>query len=238
MSKIAIIPARSGSKGLKDKNIRILNNKPLLSYSIEAAIKSGLFDEVMVSTDSERYSEIAKEYGARVPFLRSAENSEDNSNSFDVVREVLYKYLEKGKKFESICLLQPTSPLRLAKDIVGAYNLFYEREALAVTSVSEATHSPLWMNTLPEDGSMEDFRNREFDGINRQNLPRYYLINGAIYIRKIGYGNKIQIADTREFAYVMPRERSVDIDTELDFIVAEEYMRTINNRKEGINVLN
>lgn len=120
MRSIAIIPARSGSKGLPDKNIRPLNGKPLLAYSIEAALASGLFDTVHVSTDSERYADIARQYGADEPFLRSAETSSDTASSEDAIREVLRRYEEMGQRFDAFMLLQPTSPLRTADDIRAA----------------------------------------------------------------------------------------------------------------------
>ena len=158
MKNIAIIPARSGSKGLKDKNIKELNGKPLLAYSIEAAKKSKLFDEIMVSTDSEKYAEIAKQYNANVPFLRSATNSGDKAGSWDVIVEVLGKYQELGKTFDTVCLLQPTSPLRTAEDIINAYNLLEEKQADAITSVCEVDHSPLWTMTLDDSLSLAKFR--------------------------------------------------------------------------------
>ena len=121
MKNIAIIPARSGSKGLKDKNIRLLNGKPLLAYSVEAALESEQFDEVMVSTDSEKYAEIAKEWGANVPFLRSAELSSDTATSKDVILDVLKRYAESGQVFDTFSLLQPTSPLRTAENICRVF---------------------------------------------------------------------------------------------------------------------
>ena len=231
MTNIAIIPARSGSKGLKDKNIKELNGKPLLAYSIEAAKESKLFDEIMVSTDSSKYSEIARSFGANVPFLRSEENSSDKASSWDVVLEVLSKYFETSKKFDSVCLLQPTSPLRTANDIVEAYKLLEAKQADAVTSVCEVDHSPLWTMTLPPNLSLEEFKKRDSD-TPRQLLEKYYRLNGAIYIRKINYSNKgIQLIDTNEFAYIMPREHSVDIDTELDFVIAKAIMNKYSNKR-------
>ena len=179
MSNIAIIPARSGSKGLKNKNIKELNGKPLLAYSIEAAKESKLFDEIMVSTDSNKYAQIARSYGANVPFLRSETNSSDNASSWNVVLEVLQKYLETGIKFNSICLLQPTSPLRTAKDIIEAYKLLETKQADAITSVCEVDHSPLWTMTLPENLSLDEFKKRDSD-TPRQLLEKYYRLNGAI----------------------------------------------------------
>ncbi len=226
MNIIAIIPARSGSKGLKDKNIKELNGKPLLAYSIEAARESGLFNEIMVSTDSENYAGIAKSFGANVPFLRSEINSSDKAGSWDVVLEVLEKYLELGKTFDSVCLLQPTSPLRTAQDIIEAYTLLETKQADAITSVSEVDHSPLWTMTLSQNLSLAEFKKQNNDKP-RQLLPTYYRLNGAIYIRKVSYvKEKIQILDSNEFAYIMVREHSVDIDTELDFVVAEAIMKS------------
>ena len=121
MKNIAIIPARSGSKGLKDKNIRNLNGRPLLAWTIEAAVRSGEFDEIMVSTDSEAYAEIARRYGADVPFLRSPATATDTASSWDTVAEVLENCRERGSTFDTFCLLQPTSPLRNAEDIRNAY---------------------------------------------------------------------------------------------------------------------
>ena len=224
MKNIAVIPARSGSKGLKDKNIKELKGKPLLAYSIKAAKESNLFDEIMVSTDSSQYAEIAKSFGANVPFLRSETNSSDKAGSWDVVLEVLREYHKLNKTFDSICLLQPTSPLRTAQDIIEAYKLLERKQADAITSVCEVDHSPLWTMTLPESLSFEEFKKRD-SNTPRQLLQKYYRLNGAIYIRKISYSNStISLIDTNEFAYIMPREHSIDIDTELDFFIAKTIM--------------
>ncbi|WP_033170451.1 cytidylyltransferase domain-containing protein [Selenomonas sp. ND2010] len=221
MKNIAIITARSGSKGLKDKNIKVMNGKPLLAYSIDAAKESALFEEIMVSTDSRQYADIAVEYGASVPFLRSAENSSDNASSWDTVLEVLGKYKEMGREFDTICLLQPTSPLRTGNDIVGAYKLFQEKNVNAVTSVCEVDHSPLWTMTLDDDRMLTDFRNRHTD-VPRQKLETFYRINGAIYIRKIEYNaDNIRVKDDKECAFIMDKRRSVDIDSEFDFELAK-----------------
>jgi len=124
MKNIAIITARSGSKGLKDKNIRLLDGKPLLAYSIEAAQKSSIFDEIFVSTDSVIYADIAKKWGASVPFLRKAELSGDATSSWDVVKDAMECYTNIDKEFDMMTLLQPTSPLRTAHDITNTYNIF------------------------------------------------------------------------------------------------------------------
>lgn len=231
MKNIAIIPARSGSKGLPNKNIKELNGHPLLYYSIKAAQESRLFSEIMVSTDSEVYAEIAKSCGANVPFLRSIDNSNDGASSWDVVREVLANYNSLGLAFNTVCLLQPTSPLRESKDIINAYELLNEKEADAITSVCECEHSPLWCMTLDNDHYLGGFRKSLAD-LPRQKLKQYYRFNGAIYIRKIEYReNKINIIKFKEYAYVMNRIRSVDIDTMSDFKYAE-YL--LNNTFNGM----
>ena len=219
MKNLAIIPARSGSKGLKDKNIKLLNGKPLISYTIEAAIKSKMFDEVMVSTDSEKYAEIAKQYGAKVPFMRNSKLSNDTASSWDVVRNVLDKYKEAGKEFDTFALLQPTSPLRTAEDIIEGYKILKDKSANSVIGVCEVDHSPLWMNTLPEDNSMGNFINPKVVGLPRQELEKYYRINGAIYIIKTESLNNIY--NEKCYALIMDKKRSIDIDDEYDFLFAE-----------------
>ncbi len=225
MKNIAIIPARSGSKGLKDKNIKELCGKPLMAYSIEAALESGVFDEVMVSTDSENYAEIARECGAQVPFLRSECTSSDSSSSWDMVDEVLDGYRKLGKEFDTFCLLQPTSPLRNVDDIRSAYKLFVEKADFAVISVCEAEHSPLWCGKLPDNGEFINFIDR--DGMNqRQAAGKYYRLNGAIYIVNCKkYKDERFFYQKGSFAYLMPQIRSVDIDTEMDFRLAEMLIK-------------
>lgn len=224
MNNLAIIPARSGSKGVKDKNIKLLGGKPLMAYTIEAALKSRVFNEVMVSTDSSIYASIAKNYGAEVPFLRSRYNSQDSSESWDTVREVLDMYKQQGKNFDTICLLQPTSPLRIYRDIQNAYQKFSSKSAKAVVSICEADHPLSWYNRLPEDECLENFI-RQTEDMQRQKEEKYYRINGAIYIVSSEIiKNNLNIYQKGSFAYVMERENSIDIDTELDFLYAETIL--------------
>ncbi|MDF2539836.1 MAG: neuA [Herbinix sp.] len=225
MENIAIIPARSGSKGLINKNIKRLGNKPLLAYTIEAALASGIFSNVFVSTDSEEYASIAVAYGAEVPFLRSEQTAGDKASSWDVVRETLEEYKQRGKEFSMVALLQPTSPLRRAEDIINAYQLFGEKGANAVVSVCEADHSPLWCNTLPKDLSLEGFIRKEVSSMPRQELNSYYRINGGIYMVDVRYFTQTEnLYTTGCYAYVMDKRRSVDIDDEFDFRIAESIL--------------
>lgn len=227
MKNLAVITARSGSKGLKDKNIKLLNEKPLMAYTIEAALQSDMFREVYVSTDSERYAEIARRYGANVPFLRTNGNATDTASSWDTVAEAIERYKEIGKEFDTVCLLQPTSPLRTAEDVRTGYQIFQEKNAAAVLAVTPVDHSPLWCGTLPEGGCLNHFISEETLATPRQMLPDYYRINGALYILKTEkVVSKPDLYGEDCFAYVMPRERSVDIDEELDFYMAEYLMKS------------
>lgn len=221
MRRIAIIPARSGSKGLPDKNILYLRGKQLIAYSIEAAIESNCFDIVFVSTDSQRYAEIAIQYGANASFLRSRTTASDFTSTWDVVREVLTSFRECGEIFDVITLLQPTSPLRNSKDIQNAMKLFDEKEANFVESVCEMEHSPLWSNTLDETLSLKDFIKPDYN-VRRQLLPKYYRENGAIYIiRANNLDNLDYLYSDGSYAYIMPAERSIDIDNLNDMRIAE-----------------
>ena len=147
MKNIAIIPARSGSKGVIDKNIRDLHGKPLMAYTIEAALGSGVFDEVMVSTDSEKYAQIAREWGAAVPFLRSERTSTDSASSWDMVDEVLGEYEKRGRIFDTFCLLQPTSPLR-RKSLTMTQS---RSSPMSVTSTSPRSSRPATRRKTPEN---------------------------------------------------------------------------------------
>lgn len=226
MKNIAIIPARSGSKGIKDKNIRHICGKPLLAYTIEVALESNAFDTVMVSTDSEKYAEIARQYGAEVPFLRSDETSSDTSSSWDVVEEVLLNYMDMGRQFDTFMLLQPTSPLRTAEHIIGAYRELTDKNANTVVSVCEADHTPEQYNVLPESHSLDGFIKDEMKRKRRQDIAAYYRFNGAIYLSKTQFFLKVKDIYAQDaYAYIMSRVDSVDIDEELDFVIAETILR-------------
>lgn len=225
--RLAVIPARSGSKGLKDKNIKLLQGIPLVGYTIKAALDSGIFDIVMVSTDSERYAEIAKKFGAEVPFLRSESTSGDRPTSWDVVKEVVEQYTEQGHKFDSITLLRPTSPLRSADDIIQAHKLFDDKDANSIISVCEAEHSPLWSNVIEPNLSMEHFAQTDDNVSCRQQLSTYYRLNGAIYIVNDKALHNIEnLYLEKSYAYIMEQSHSIDIDSEFDFIIAEAILES------------
>ncbi len=226
MKNLAVIPARSGSKGLADKNIKLLNGYPLIWYSIKAAIDSKCFDRIVVSTDSEKYAEIAIKCGAEIPYLRPAILSTDGASSWDVVNNILNYYLEIGENFDSVMLLQPTSPLRTSADIINAFELMTKKNAQAIISVTEMEHSPLWSNTLPTDGNMDGFISKEYD-LPRQKLPTFYRYNGAIYLVKNSLFKCLDDSFSwkQTYAYIMPQERSIDIDGAFDFLLAEILLK-------------
>lgn len=227
MKNLAIIPARSGSKGIKDKNIKKLCGKPLMAYTIECAIKSKQFDVIHLSTDSNKYANIAKEYGADVPFLRNVELSGDTSIVWETVKEVLNEYKKRGKEFDTVTLLQPTSPLRKDIDIIECFQMLENKKnAETIVSVCEVEHSPLICNQLDSSASMKNFIKKEVIMSPRQNLAKYYRINGAIYLMRINVLEKYStLYDSEIYAYIMEQERSIDVDSILDFKVAEQIIK-------------
>ena len=223
-SILAIIPARGGSKGLPGKNLRELCGKPLLAWSIGQAEKSKYIDDIIVSSDDDRIINVAKRYGARVPFKRPKYLATDKASGINVILQALAWLEEHGELFDMVVVLQPTSPLRAAKDIDQAIELLFKARAQAVVSLCPAEHNPLWMNTLPESGCMKAFLPKQALA-NRQKLPQFYRLNGAIYIISGAYLKKCRtFYGDKTYAYIMPIERSVDIDTLLDFNFAEFLM--------------
>lgn len=226
-SFIGIIPARGGSKRLSRKNVLDLAGKPLISWTIEAALGCPFLDEVMVTTDDDEIAVLAKRFGASVPFLRPSALASDTATSFEAVKHTIDYYQSKlGKRFDFVVLLQPTSPLRNASNISEAIELLSERNADAVISVCEVDHSPLWMNTLPSDNSMAGFIREDLKNRRSQDIEKYFRLNGAIYICcvEVLLAKETFLPDEASYAYPMSREDSVDIDTRLDFLFAESIL--------------
>ena len=224
-SNLAIIPARSGSKGLTNKNIKSLNGKPLIAYTIEAALESGIFKDVIVSTDSKEYADIAIKYGAKVPFLRAKELSTDKASTNDVIEEMIIKLDSMNYKYDNFVLLQPTSPLRDKDDIINAYDLFINKRANSVISMCECEHSPILAKKLEENRRLDGFLS-DIDKVRRQDLNSYYRLNGAIYISKVRYFLKYKdFYKENSYAYIMSKEKSVDIDDIFDFQFAEFLLK-------------
>mgnify|MGYP001572055875 FL=1 len=219
---LALITARGGSKGIPKKNIRLFLGKPLIYWTIKEALKSGYEDKVVVDTDSAEIAKIARRYGAEVPFLRPKKLATDKANSIDVLFNSVKWFRGRGQVFGIIVLLQPTSPLRQRGDIDGTIKLLAKNGARAVVSVTDAFCSPLLMNVLPKNYSMKNFLSKRVINSRRQKLPKYFQLNGAVFTGYTDYIKKNNgFFGNKTFAYMMPRERSVDIDDIYDFKFAE-----------------
>lgn len=240
MNKIAIIPARSGSKGLVNKNILMLLDKPIIAYTIEAAIQSNCFSKVIVSTDSLEYKEIAEKYGAEV-IMRGENLSNDTATSYMVIEDILQKDL--GIEYDYFMLLQPTSPFRNYQHIRESIEKFEKNiESFDfLVSMTEATKNSTLIKQIEEDGSLKNY-DLDFSNYKRQNYKEYYP-NGAIFIGKNKeYLEKKHFFGERSLAYFMTKEDSVDIDDKLDFEFAillmnmkqkeKQLLKNIENRIE------
>ena len=228
---IALIPARSGSKGIKNKNIKLFCGKPLIQWSIEAALKTPLIDRVIVSTDSQDYASLSVKLGAEVPFIRPAKYALDDSPSIDTILHALDHIPEAT----NILLLQPTSPLRDHKDIESIYAFWKSKPNQSIVSISKSKMHPSWMYELNKDLTINSF-SKEIKAFRRQDLPDSYLINGAMYLasREFLLKEKSFISpDT--LGFIMPKEKSIDIDDEKDWIYAETLMNQIMDAKNSIN---
>lgn len=223
---LAIIPARAGSKRLPKKNSRILIDKPLIQWTIEAALSCNLLDNVMVTTDDPFIADLSKKLGAETPFLRPDVLSQDRSTTFDVVEHTIEYYKTIGDLYDYILLLQPTSPLRNTSHIRESIELLNEKSADAIVSVCKTEHSPLWANTLNDDGNMDCFLSQDIKNRRSQELPDYYRLNGAIYLVNVKrlLAEKTMFISNNIYAYKMPIKDSIDIDEELDFIIAETIL--------------
>ena len=215
---LGIVPARGGSKRLPRKNMLNLCGKPLIAWSIEAALKSKYISKVVVSSDDEEILNISSNFGADI-IKRPYELANDTATTFDAIKHTINNL----EKYDYIVLLQPTSPLRNEKHIDEAIELLEEKQADAIVSVCEMDHSPLWSNTLPEDGNMRGFLREEILNKRSQDLEKYYRLNGAVYICKTDklLENKSFFLKDNIFAYIMDRKSSIDIDEEIDFEIAK-----------------
>jgi CMP-N,N'-diacetyllegionaminic acid synthase len=225
---LAIIPARGGSKRLPRKNILDLAGKPLIAWTIAAGLKSKYIDKVIVTSDDDEILSIAQDSGSAV--LKRPNNlASDKATTFDTIKHAI----EKINRYDYIVLLQPTSPLRDQKHIDAAIELMLDRNADALISVCEMDHSPLWSNTLPEDGSMCNFLRDEVVNRRSQELETYYRLNGAIYICKTDklLEEESFFLKNNVYAYIMDRKSSIDIDEEIDLKIADIIMRGENEVK-------
>jgi CMP-N-acetylneuraminic acid synthetase len=220
---LAIIPARGGSERLPRKNILNLSGKPLISWTIEAALNSKYIDRVIVSTDDDEIASISQKCGAEVPFKRPERLARDESTSIDVVLNVLSELKASNEIYDYVILLQPTSPYRDVNHIDDAIDMLVFKKANAIISTTKSKKSPLWMNTIPKNGDMSSFIKTNYQNKSSQELPIYFQLNGAIYLCRVK--NLIEeetfFLKNNIFTYIMDIESSVDIDDQYDFLYAE-----------------
>ena len=223
MSTIAIITARGGSKRIPNKNFRDFCGKPILLYSIEAALESGIYDEVMISTDSPIIAELAKSAGASLPFMRSEKTSTDFASTTDVLDEVLMRYAEMGKNFENMSCIYPTAPFINARKLREAYQRFQESNADRLTCVVPFGYPPQRAFVI-RDGNLV-YQYPEYREFRSQDLETIYHDCGQFYFFKVKpYLEKKQNIIT--VPYMIPEDEMQDIDNESDWRMAEiKYQR-------------
>lgn len=217
---IAVVPARGGSKGLPGKNIRQLNGKPLIAYTIEAALKSEYISDVYISTDDQGIYDAALKWGVQPSFLRPSFLAQDDSLAVDNYIYTLERLnSEFGKKVDDFVVLQPTSPLRTSEDIDGAIELYFAKNADSIVSYTEERHPISWHKYLAESRQFINIFPEEIK--NRQEYRVSYYPNGAIFVFSFDLIKSKRYYSDKSYAYIMPRNRSVDIDTLEDFEYAE-----------------
>lgn len=221
-SVIALIPARGGSKGLTRKNIKELHGKPLIAWTIQEALVSKYIDRVIVSSEDAEIIRISQSYGAEIPFIRPRELADDKTSGMEVVLHAI-QWLKTNKiSSDIIILLQPTSPLRQCTDIDEALESFIKNKANSIISVTPVDHHPYWSNTLPENLNMDSFLREDVINCNRQDLPQFYRLSGSLFI---SYSDLLLTTKSffckNSLAHIIPTERSIDIDSELDFEICK-----------------
>lgn len=220
MSSIAIITARGGSKRIPKKNIKEFCGKPIIAYSIEAALQSGVFDEVMVSTDSEEIAGIAAEYGAKVPFLRSEATSNDFATTADVLEEVLGAYEKLGHMFDVLCCIYPTAPFVTGKKLADAMKELEASGADSLMPVVKFGFPPQRAMVIRE-GSLK-YHQPEYASSRSQDLEPLYHDCGQFYICRVeAFRECKSVVTPKSTALIMPEEEVQDIDNLSDWVMAE-----------------
>lgn len=233
---IAIIPARGGSKGVPHKNIRPLAGVPLIVHTLLAARQAGTVERVLVTTDDDEIIRVAREVeGVEVPVRRPAHLADDDAPAIDAYLHLIDSLeIMEGRAPEAVCILLPTTPLRDGSDIDAAVDLFRRTGASAVISVAPAKPAA-WLHAVDGDGRMRPALADSDCTKNRQAMPPVFLPNGGIYVVDVAtMRERRSIYGENAYAYVMPAERSIDIDTEADFAAAEALLnRQVTHAQDG-----
>ena len=220
---LTIIPARGGSKGLPGKNLKILSGFPLIYYTIMVVLKSSEVSRVIVSTEDEEIASVAQQFGAEVPFMRPSYLATDDSLAIETYKYTVDKLIkDEAVDIVDYMVLLPTSPLRDTSDISNAVKLFREKKADSVISVTKEDKPISWFKSLDSEARILE---NNIALRNRQDEEDYYCPNGSIYIFKKELIDNNKYYSDNTYAYVMPKSRSVDIDTQLDFDYAEFLLK-------------
>jgi len=224
---IAIIPARGGSKGLPKKNIKLLGGKPLIQWTIEAAKNSSYISKIVLSTDDEEIANICKPLDIEIPFMRPPELAQDNSLAINAYTYTIDRLSKEFNQLEDeFVVLLPTSPLRNSSDIDEAINIFYDNNADSVISCNVNEHPTSWLFDIDKNGKINKNQIESNEMMNRQNYREKFIPNGAIYVLKNSLLKKYNTYYfENSYAYIMPKERSIDIDTEFDFKLANYLIK-------------
>lgn len=229
--RIAIITARGGSKRIPKKNIKEFCGKPIIAYSIEAALKSNIFDEVMVSTDSEEIADIARQYGASVPFMRSAKTSDDYATTSDVIMEVLEKYQEMGQTFDYICCIYPTAPFVTPDKLKEAMSIMEKDDVVEVMPVVQFSYPPQRCFVIGDDNYMK-YKYEEYMQSRSQDLEKQYHDAGQFYVYDADKYVKLSGKISGGIMPIIVSELEVqDIDNEDDWKIAELKYKLMNGDK-------
>lgn len=221
---LAIIPARGGSKGIPSKNIIDIYGKPLIQYSIECSKASRYIDRTIISTDDLKIKEVAEKCGGEVPFLRPSELAQDTSKTIDCLIHAINWLKKENEEYDYLVLLQNTVPLRKGWQVDEAIEKLLESNERSLVSVTEVEENPVLMRTLNEDGTLKNMLEIN-STIRRQDFPKFYKVDGAIYIQKIDNEFNLNTSlNDGKLAYIMEEKYSVDIDTYLDIKKIEYYL--------------
>jgi CMP-N,N'-diacetyllegionaminic acid synthase len=226
MRVLTVVPARSGSKGLPGKNIKTLIDKPLLAWSVQQGLASKYVDEVIVSTDSEEIAEIAKQYGASIPFLRPSELARDETSTADVLIHLIDTLETGGQHYDYILLLEPTSPLRETSDIDAAFGkLLATQDASCIVGISavESQH-PMFCVSVTEEGFLRS--GNDFKVLRRQEIAPLFFYEGSLYISEIPVYKRLKnFYHNNTLGYIMPKWKSYEIDDATDFLIVESILK-------------
>lgn len=226
-NRIAIIPARGGSKRIPRKNIKLFHGKPIIAYPIQTLLNSGLFDRVIVSTDDQEIAEIAKQFGAEVPFLRSEENASDTAATYPVIKEVLDKLKAGGEIVETICCVYPTSVFVTAEMIRMATGKLETEKLNSIAAITKFGH-PI-QRAIAVNGNLANFHNPEFSQTRTQDLETFYHDTGQFYVLdKIIFENYQSFFTDKTGFFEFPENLVQDIDNETDWKLAELKYQLLN----------